>query len=161
MLRRLLGNRAARFRRSDNSCYLQPRSDFERHHTLIGSHNRRVQEQQEDELSQLLHAVCYESSDAKAQAALELAKMASERLRQSQQSSWGLTPPESSQSVAQPEVDAESVFIEVSLHGASCSRRILFVASLLSLECSLAVSDAGARARPAAGPEQVLPSCIS
>lgn len=72
-----------------------------------------MQEQQEDELSQLLHAVCYEPSDAKAQAALELAKMASERLRESQQS-WGFTPPQDPQSTAQPEADAQNCSIDVS-----------------------------------------------
>ncbi|KAK9825782.1 hypothetical protein WJX74_007157 [Apatococcus lobatus] len=93
--------------------WLIPRSDFDRHHTLLGSYKQQVQEQQEDELSQLLHAVCYEPSEAKANAALELAKIASERLRESQQNCGLPAPRNSDVSAAEPETDVEVDFAEM------------------------------------------------
>lgn len=81
-------------------------------------------------MSQLLHAVCYEPSDAKAKAALELAKIASERLRESQQNCGLTAPGNSATSTSEPDLDAEVDFPEVRFALLPCLLAIRLLSAL-------------------------------
>ena len=91
---------------------LQPMTDFEKYHSSCGSHERRKQAQQEEELMQLLHTICYEPAEDQARAALELAKTACNNL---QPATTGLAGSQSSSQHSATPASTRHTFPQVKL----------------------------------------------